>query len=238
VISAFAGRRPGRRLRLVVDERRRRENGNCRPVPAGTKTDPDSSPEAHAWRQLHIEMNAVTDNPLIFPPPLKDGESLAEYRARLTLEECRAAVLSGGNFHGEPVGLAMDYVEQGERELAALLSPVAAEFLEPMAQRAQAITRRHFGRTLKRYTPLYLSNECVNNCTYCGFSRDNPILRVTLSVDEVVREARALAGQGFRNVLLVAGEHPKFISGRYMADCVEALRDAVPSISLILDTQG
>jgi 2-iminoacetate synthase len=55
---------------------------------------------------------------------------------------------------------------------------------------------------------------------------------VTLSVDEVVREAKALAGQGFRNILLVAGEHPKFISGRYMTDCVEALRDAVPSISL------
>jgi 2-iminoacetate synthase ThiH len=58
------------------------------------------------------------------------------------------------------------------------------------------------------FAPLYLSNECVNNCKYCGFSRDNPILRVTLTIEQVVREARHLVAQGFRNILLVAGEHP------------------------------
>ncbi|HSH95341.1 MAG TPA: radical SAM protein, partial [Roseimicrobium sp.] len=66
----------------------------------------------------------------------------------------------------------------------------------------------------------------------CGFSRDNAILRVTLSIDEVVREARALQEQGFRNILLVAGEHPKFVSNGYMADCVRALHSEIPSISL------
>jgi 2-iminoacetate synthase len=55
---------------------------------------------------------------------------------------------------------------------------------------------------------------------------------VTLSVEEVVREARALKEKGFRNVLLVAGEHPKFVSNGYMADCVRALHEEVPSISL------
>ena len=88
----------------------------------------------------------------------------------------------------------------------------------PLAKRANQLTQQRFGKVIRLFAPLYLSNECINNCQYCGFSRDNPILRVTLSVDEVVREAKALAGQGFRNILLVAGEHPKFISGRYMAD--------------------
>ena len=120
----------------------------------------------------------------------------------------------------------------GLTDLAALLSPAAAGQLESLAGRAHQLTQQRFGRVIRLFAPLYLSNECINNCRYCGFSRDNPILRVTLSVDEVVREARALAGHGFRNILLVAGEHPKFVSSGYLADCVKALRDAVPSISL------
>lgn len=82
------------------------------------------------------------------------------------------------------------------------------------------------------FAPLYLSNECINSCRYCGFSRDNPILRVTLSVEEVMREARHLAREGFRQLLLVAGEHPKFISTNYLADCVRTLRDDFSSIAL------
>lgn len=82
------------------------------------------------------------------------------------------------------------------------------------------------------FAPLYLSNECVNNCAYCGFSRDNEILRVTLEIEQVVAEARHLAKEGFRNVLLVAGEHPKFVSGGYLRQCVERLIREIPSISL------
>ncbi len=122
--------------------------------------------------------------------------------------------------------------DPGLADLAALLSPAAAGQLEPLAKRAHQLTQQRFGRVIRLFAPLYLSSECINNCRYCGFSRDNPILRVTLSVDEVVREAKALAGQGFRNILLVAGEHPRFIPGGYLANCIEALREAVPSISL------
>src|SRR4029077_11379309 len=82
------------------------------------------------------------------------------------------------------------------------------------------------------FAPLYLSNECINNCQYCGFSRDNPILRVTLTVDEVVAEAQHLARQGFRQILLVAGEHPKFVSGSYLAQCVRTLASDFSSISI------
>lgn len=115
---------------------------------------------------------------------------------------------------------------------ARLISPAASELLEPLAAKSQALTRQRFGKVIRFFAPLYLSNECVNNCQYCGFSRDNPILRVTLEIDEVIREARQLAAQGFRNVLLVSGEHPKFASNNYIADCVEALRDEIPGIAL------
>src|SRR6266700_5030082 len=117
-------------------------------------------------------------------------------------------------------------------DFAGLISPAASGLLEPLCRRSQALTQQRFGKVIRLFAPLYLSNECVNNCKYCGFSRDNPILRVTLSVDEVLREARALKEQGFRNILLVAGEHPRFVSKNYLADCVSALHDEVPSISL------
>ena len=117
-------------------------------------------------------------------------------------------------------------------DFAQLISPAGAEFLETMGRRSQQLTQQRFGKVIRLFAPLYLSNECINNCKYCGFSRDNPILRVTLTVDEVLREARALAAQGFRNVLLVAGEHPKFVSNNYLRDCVAALHEEIPSVSL------
>src|ERR1043166_9184592 len=106
------------------------------------------------------------------------------------------------------------------RSLAA--GPAAATLLEPLSRRSQQLMHQRFGKVIRLFAPLYLSNECINNCKYCGFSRDNPILRVTLSVDEVLREARALKEQGFRNILLVAGEHPQFISRHNPGYCVRA----------------
>lgn len=104
--------------------------------------------------------------------------------------------------------------------------------LEPLARQSQQLTRCHFGRTMRLFAPLYLSNECVNNCSYCGFSRDAPILRTTLSVEQVVREARHLHGLGFRNLLLVAGEHPKFVSEGYLGECLDALRPFIPTLAI------
>jgi 2-iminoacetate synthase len=117
-------------------------------------------------------------------------------------------------------------------DFAHLISPAAAELLEPLSRRSQQMTRQRFGKVIRLFAPLYLSNECINACKYCGFSRDNPILRVTLTPEEVRREARALLGQGFRNILLVSGEHPKFVSTGYMAQCISVLHEEVPSLSL------
>ena len=115
---------------------------------------------------------------------------------------------------------------------ACLISPAGAELLEPLSRRSQQITRQRFGKVIRLFAPLYLSNECINHCQYCGFSRDNPILRVTLNPEEARREARALREQGFRNILLVSGEHPKFVSASYLAQCVTCLHEEVPSLSL------
>ncbi len=124
---------------------------------------------------------------------------------------------------GRPLDLA---------DFAALLSPTAGLRLEEMAQAAHAITRRRFGPTMRLYAPLYLSNECVSVCTYCGFSAGNDIGRRTLSVPEVMAEAASLRAQGFRHLLLVAGEHARVVSKDYLVACIEALAPEIPSISV------
>ena len=64
------------------------------------------------------------------------------------------------------------------RRFEDLIAPKSDPALEVMAQTAHALTLQNFGRTMRLFAPLYLSNECINNCRYCGFSRDNPILQI------------------------------------------------------------
>src|ERR1700741_2713701 len=113
--------------------------------------------------------------------------------------------------------LALRKSELTER-FGQLIAQKSDQELETMAQASRSLTLQNFGRTMRLFAPLYLSNECINNCRYCGFSRDNPILRVTLGVQEVVAEARLLSRAGFRQILLVAGEHPRLGSRGYLAD--------------------
>jgi 2-iminoacetate synthase len=117
-------------------------------------------------------------------------------------------------------------------DFAVLLSPAATDRLEDLAVAAQSTTVRRFGRTVRLFAPLYLSNECVSTCTYCGFSAGNEITRRTLTPPEVLEEARALRSKGFRHVLLVAGEHARIVSKDYLVECVRLLAPEIPSISV------
>lgn len=139
---------------------------------------------------------------------------------------------SAAEARGADVERALGSRRRGLADFAALLSPAAAERLEDLAALAHDITVRRFGRTIRLFAPLYLSNECVSVCTYCGFSADNRITRRTLSPDEVREEARALLRRGFRHVLLVSGEHARIVSKDYLVECVRALAAEVPSISI------
>jgi len=136
------------------------------------------------------------------------------------------------NASREAARASLAKAELSLNDFAHLISPVGAELIEPLSRRSQQMTRQRFGKVIRLFAPLYLSNECINACQYCGFSRDNPILRVTLTPEEVRREARALLAQGFRNILLVSGEHPKFVSTGYLAQCISLLHEEVPSLSL------
>jgi 2-iminoacetate synthase len=113
-----------------------------------------------------------------------------------------------------------------------LISPAAAQQLERMAVMAQAITQKRFGKTIQLYAPLYLSNECQNICTYCGFSLDNTLKRKTLSDTELMIEATALKSMGVNHVLLVSGEANKIVGVPYFLNAVRKLRPHFANISI------
>jgi len=115
---------------------------------------------------------------------------------------------------------------------ARLISPSAQRRLEDLAQLARRITVQRFGRIVQLYAPLYVSNECIDTCTYCGFSREHQIERVTLKAEQALREAEILRKQGFRHILLVSGEHPRIVSTGYLKDIVERLRPRFASVAI------
>ena len=117
-------------------------------------------------------------------------------------------------------------------DFKALISPAAADYLEEMAMLSHAITQKRFGKTLQMYIPLYLSNECQNICTYCGFSFDNKIPRRTLTDEEILKEVSVIKFMGFDHILLVTGEANKTVGVSYLAHAIELIRPHFSNISI------
>ncbi len=116
------------------------------------------------------------------------------------------------------------------RSLAGLTVGQAAELmlveeperLEALFATAREIKQRIYGNRIVLFAPLYISNECVGNCLYCSFRRDNADLdRRTLDPTEIVRETRWLVEHGYKRLLLVFGDHPHN-SVEHMIAAVEA----------------
>jgi 2-iminoacetate synthase len=117
-------------------------------------------------------------------------------------------------------------------KLLALISPAAEDYLEEMAQMAQQLTIQRFGRTIRLYAPLYLSNYCINNCRYCGFNKENKSERRRLTIEQAVNEADVIASENLRDILLVSSEDRKFISIDYLSELAGRLRSKFSSISI------
>lgn len=117
-------------------------------------------------------------------------------------------------------------------DFMALISPAAAAYLEPLAQRAQQLTRQRFGNVVSLYVPLYLSNLCANDCTYCGFSMSNHIKRKTLDLREIKRECLAIKALGFEHLLLVTGEHQSKVGMDYFRQHIPAIRRHFSSLMM------
>lgn len=117
-------------------------------------------------------------------------------------------------------------------DFKALISPAAAPYLERMARLSQQLTLKRFGNTIQMYVPLYLSNECNNICTYCGFSYDNKVKRKTLSPMEIMEEVAVIKEMGYDHVLLVTGEANQSVHTDYFKKVLELIRPHFAHISM------
>jgi 2-iminoacetate synthase len=117
-------------------------------------------------------------------------------------------------------------------DFKALISPAAASYLEPMAQLSQSLTQKRFGKTIQLFIPLYLSNECTNICTYCGFSLDNKVKRRTLTENEILREVAVIKNMGYDHVLLVTGEANQTVHVEYFKKVLKLIRPYFAQVSM------
>jgi 2-iminoacetate synthase len=130
------------------------------------------------------------------------------------------------------VEAALGSSRRGLEEFKALISPAAAPYLETMAQMSSQLTRRRFGKVIQLYIPLYLSNECQNICTYCGFSYENKIRRKTLGAAELLLEVDAIRQMGYEHVLLVSGEANQTVGMDYFIKALQVVRPHFAHISM------
>jgi len=132
----------------------------------------------------------------------------------------------------ELVRSALDKKQRNLQDFKALISPAAKPFLEEMARKSKTITRKRFGNTMQMYAPMYLSNECQNICTYCGFSLTNKIPRKTLTNAEILKEAKFLKNKGYDHILLVTGEANRSVGVDYLSNAIRLLKPYFSNISI------
>ncbi len=121
----------------------------------------------------------------------------------------------------------------GVEDFMALISPAAVPFLERIAVLSRKYTQQRFGKTIQFYVPLYLTNSCMNHCVYCGFNHTNPIKRIILTDEQILKEVEAIKKTGdFQHILLVTGENPREAGFDYLENAIRLLKPYFSSISI------
>jgi 2-iminoacetate synthase len=109
-------------------------------------------------------------------------------------------------------------------DFAALLSPVAEDFLEEMAYKSKIETLKHHGNSISLFTPLYISNYCENNCIYCGFNSQNKIKRGNLTLQEIEEELEFISRTGLEDILILTGESSVKSNLEYIGEAIKIAR--------------
>ncbi|MEI6454840.1 MAG: [FeFe] hydrogenase H-cluster radical SAM maturase HydG [bacterium] len=109
------------------------------------------------------------------------------------------------------------------RETAILINAADPESVDGIKQGAKKLKEKVYGQRIVLFAPLYIGNQCTNNCAYCGFKSTNKqIKRVTLTTEELIEQVRALENSGQKRLILVYGEHPKY-DANFIADTVRTV---------------
>lgn len=130
------------------------------------------------------------------------------------------------------VKAALSHADCTLDDFKALLSPAAENFIEEIAQKAQAETRKHFGNSVYLFTPLYIANYCENYCIYCGFNSHNKIQRAKLTYEEIEKEMQAIAETGLEEVLILTGESRKMSGLEYIGEACKIAKKYFKNIGL------
>ncbi len=152
-----------------------------------------------------------------------------EHIAHLDWEEVKTSIYGKT---ASDIERALRTPKRDLEDFKALISPAAEPYLEQMAQLSRELTQKRFGKTIQLYIPLYLSNECQNICTYCGFSLDVKIPRKTLSDQEILDEVKVIKSMGYDHVLIVTGEANKTVGLDYFRNALRLIRPYFSHIAM------
>lgn len=109
-------------------------------------------------------------------------------------------------------------------ETAILLNLEDKELIEEMFKAARQVKEKLYGKRLVVFAPLYVSNYCVNNCTYCGYKHCNDELkRKKLNKEQLIEEVKVLESLGHKRIALEAGEDPVNAPLDYILDCIKSI---------------
>lgn len=109
------------------------------------------------------------------------------------------------------------------KDIATLLQIEDENLLLRMFKVAGDLKKKIYGNRIVMFAPLYISNYCVNSCTYCGFSRKNKFERRKLNREEIQEEVRILQKMGHKRLALEAGEDPLNCPIEYVLDALDAI---------------
>ena len=105
-------------------------------------------------------------------------------------------------------------------ETAELILTDDPELIEEIFAAARELKKNVYGNRIVLFAPLYIGNDCINDCTYCAFKRSNfEAVRRTLTPTEIGQQVVALEDKGHKRLILVFGEHPKY-DADFIADTV------------------
>ncbi len=108
-------------------------------------------------------------------------------------------------------------------EMAVLINTQDKDLIEEIYEGARTLKEKIYGNRIVLFAPLYVGNDCINDCQYCGFRSSNQdVLRNTLEMEELKNEVSSLVQKGHKRLIMVYGEHPKY-NPEFIAETVRAV---------------
>ena len=156
------------------------------------------------------------------PKSMDAGSFINHEEIEATLAEARSRAADPAQVRAL-LGKAARYEGLSHREAALLFEVQDPAILAEVFALARKVKEHIYGRRIVMFAPLYLSDYCVNRCSYCGYNHDNPMKRRKLDTGQLEAEVRVLERMGHKRLALEAGEDPKNCPLDYLIDCINTI---------------